>query len=254
VNPLSVQLPLLPGSLRSPCSSLVGEELRDLEPVFARAGFFSGHRPQSLLLAIPLRAVLEQMLSCLGLVVVPPALGVWPSRGLLQVLSREAVARLELVGPRSELLIRSIHGSLRLLLVARPVFAVACSGELCLDPPAGVCPLGLRALAFDVGEGAGWCALPSGAVHVSVPFHAAGVRFVGDLLGPLVGGLLGPLVGFLVASDPRSGWGTTALRPGSLAPCGGVRRCVSLPRWRIAVLGQGRPNPPYGRLSVNMVR
>ena len=73
------------------------------------------------------------------------------------------------------------------MLVARPVFAVACSSELCLDPLAGVCPLGLGALAFDVGEGTGWCALPSTAVNVSVPFHAGGVRFVGGLLCPLVG-------------------------------------------------------------------
>jgi len=69
------------------------------------------------------------MLSCLGLVVAPPALGVWPSRGLLQVLSREAVARLELVEPRSELLVRLSHGRVRLLLVARPVFSVACSSD-----------------------------------------------------------------------------------------------------------------------------
>ena len=94
-------------------------------------------------------------------------------------LSREAVSRLdrlELVEPRSKLLVRLSHGHVRLLLVARPVFAVACSSELCLDP------LGLGALAFDVGEGAGWCALPFTAVHVSVPFHASGVRFVGGLL------------------------------------------------------------------------
>jgi len=103
------------------------------------------------LLAFPLWAVLDQMLSCLGLVVSPPALGVWPFRGPLQVLSREAVARLELVEPRSELLARLSHGRVRLLLVARPAFAVACPGELCLDPLAGVCPLGLGALALDVG-------------------------------------------------------------------------------------------------------
>ena len=50
-----------------------------------------------------------------GLVVTPPALGVWPFRGPLQVLSREAVARLELVEPRSELLVRLSHGRARLL-------------------------------------------------------------------------------------------------------------------------------------------
>jgi len=123
------------------------------------------------------------MLSCLGLVVTPPALGVWSTAGM----SREAVSRLELVEPRSELLVRLSRCRVRLLLVARPVFAVACSGELCIDPFAGVCPLGLGALAFDVGEGAGWCALPSTAAPVSVPFHAAGVRFIGGLFGPLAG-------------------------------------------------------------------
>ena len=66
----------------------------------------------------------------------------WPSRGPLQVSSCEAVARLELVEPRSELLVRLSHGRVRLLLVARPVFVVACSGELCLGPRAGVCPHG----------------------------------------------------------------------------------------------------------------
>ena len=40
------------------------------------------------------------------------------------------------------------------MLVARPVFAVACPSELCLDPLAGVCPIGIGALAFDAGEGA----------------------------------------------------------------------------------------------------
>jgi len=52
----------------------------------------------------------------------------------------------------------------------------------------------LASVHFDVGEGAGRCAHPSTAVHVSELFHAAGVRFVG--------GLLGLLVGFLVASNP----------------------------------------------------
>ena len=69
------------------------------------------------------------MLSCLGLVVTPPAPGVWASRGLLQVLSREEVARLELVEPRSQLLVRLSHGRVRLLLVTIPVFAVACSAS-----------------------------------------------------------------------------------------------------------------------------
>ena len=143
----------------------------------------------------------------------------------LRQLTREAVARLELVEPRNELLVRMSHGHVRLLLVARPEFAVACFGELCLDPLAGVCPLGLGAHAFDVGEGAGWCVLPSTAVNVSVSFHAAGVRFVGGLLGPLVGSFVA--FGPVVAGAP--------FRSGSLAPCGGVWRCVSLPRWGIAV-------------------
>jgi len=50
----------------------------------------------------------------------------------------------ELVEPRSELLVRSSHGRVRFLLVARPVFAVACSGELWLDPLAGVCHLAIE--------------------------------------------------------------------------------------------------------------
>jgi len=44
VHPPSVGLDCL-------AASLVGGELQDLEPVFAPAGFFSDHRPQSLLLA-----------------------------------------------------------------------------------------------------------------------------------------------------------------------------------------------------------
>ena len=80
-----------------------------------------------------------------------------------------------------------------------------CSGELCLDQLAGVCPLGLGALAFDVGKGAGWCALPSTAAPVSVPFHAAGVRFVG--------GLLGQLVGALVAFNPAVAGATSYFDP-----------------------------------------
>jgi len=68
------------------------------------------------------------------------------------------VDRLELVEPRSELLVRSSHGRIRLLLVARPVFG---SGKLCLNPLVGVC----RAVSFDVGEGT------VRSMHVSVPFY-----------------------------------------------------------------------------------
>ena len=153
------------------------------------------------------------------------------------------MARLELVEPRSEPLVRLSHGRVRLLLVARPVFAVACSGELHLDPFAGDCPLGLGALAFDVGEGAGWCVLPSTAVNVSVSFHAAGVRFVG--------GLLGPLVGYFVVFDPAVAGAPSHFDPdpwllaaefGDEFP---YRNSVSLSWTRVV-----RGHPPYGRLSV----
>ena len=129
------------------------------------------------------------------------------------------------------------------MLVARPVFAVACSSELCLDPLAGVCPLGFRTLAFGVGEGAGWYALPSTAVNISVPFHAAGVRFIG--------GLLGPFVGYFVAFDPavagappcfdQDPW-LLAAEFGDVFPC---RDGVSL-SWARVVRG----HPPFVRLSV----
>jgi len=159
----------------------------------------------------------------------------WPSRGPLQVLSHEAVARLELVEPCSELLVRLSHGRVRLLLVARPVFSVACSSELCLDPLAGVCPLSLGALAFDVGEGAGWCALPSIAVHVSVLFYA---------------GASGSSAACLAHSSafrclrPRSGWAIIVFRSGSLAPCGGVR---------LAAMGYRYPRPGPSEAILYMV-
>jgi len=158
------------------------------------------------------------------------------------VLSHEAVARLELVEPHSELLVRSSHSRVQLLLTARPVFAVARSGELCLDSLTGDCPLGLGALAFDVGEGAGRCALPYTAVHVSVPFHAAGVRIIV---------LLSPLVGFLVFFDPAVAGAPSyfgldlwllAAEFGDEFP---YRNSVSLSWTRVV-----RGHPPYGRLSV----
>ena len=92
------------------------------------------------------------------------------------------------VEPRSELLVRSSHSRVRSLLVASPVFAVACSATLAHSL------VSVHLASEHLGEGAGWCTLPSAAVHVSVPFHAAGVRFVGCLLSPLVG--------FLVAFNP----------------------------------------------------
>ena len=53
--------------------------------------------PESFLLALPLGAVLEEMFPSLGLVLAPPAGGVWAAGDQYQVLSGQAVARLQLV-------------------------------------------------------------------------------------------------------------------------------------------------------------
>ena len=59
------------------------------------------------------------------------------------------------------------HGRIRLLLVARPVFSVACSSELYVDPLAGVYPLGVGTLAFDVGS-----SVDSGPCIAAIPRRA----------------------------------------------------------------------------------
>jgi len=179
----------------------------------------------------------------LGLVVTPPALGVWPSRGPLQVLSREAVARLELVEPRSELLVRLSHGRVRLCLSLGRYLLLLVLASCALNHLLASVHLASEHLRLMWARGQGG-ALPSTAVHVSVPFHAAGVRFVG--------GLLGPLVGFLVTSDPA-----VAVAPSYFDPdlwllaaefddVFSFRDGVSL-SWARVVRG----HPPYGRLSVH---
>ena len=54
-------------------------------------------RPEGLLLAFPLRAVLEQMLASLNLILASPTAGVRASSGPRKVLSCQTVPRLELV-------------------------------------------------------------------------------------------------------------------------------------------------------------
>ena len=80
----------------------------------------SDHHPRSLLLQLLIRCSrvwglqLHHQHLASGLLVVP-----------CRYCPVVAVARLELVEPRNELLVRLSHGRTRLLLVARPVFAVA---------------------------------------------------------------------------------------------------------------------------------
>ena len=67
----------------------VGEEVLDFEPILTHASLLPYCCPQDLLLALPLRAVLEKMLRHLTLARTPPALAV----GLFFVHSRHRPMR-----------------------------------------------------------------------------------------------------------------------------------------------------------------
>jgi len=89
---------------------LVGEQLRDLAVSvsgWARglSGLFQEGHPEGLLLA-PLRAVFEQMLASLNLILAPPTGVEWSTQG-------QAVPRLDLVG---KVLVGTRHRRVRLLL------------------------------------------------------------------------------------------------------------------------------------------
>ena len=81
-------------------------------------------------LTLPLRAVLQEVLAGLDLVLEPPAFGVWPFRRPLEVLACEVVTRLELEEPRGEPLDGSSHSWVQSLLLARSVLAVLGSDQL----------------------------------------------------------------------------------------------------------------------------
>jgi len=95
---------------------LVCEQLRYLGAISGadRARVLSGlcqdSSLESLLLALPLRAVVEEMFAGLGLVLAPPAFGVWPTRRPLEVLACETVPRLQLAKPRGEPRVGSREG------------------------------------------------------------------------------------------------------------------------------------------------
>jgi len=73
-------------------------------------------------LALPLRVVLEEVLS--GLVLALPTRGVRALRGLLEILAGEVVSRLELVEAGGEAFVGARHLGVRLLLLAGSVLVV----------------------------------------------------------------------------------------------------------------------------------
>ena len=80
--------------------------------------------PSGFLLALPLRAVLEEVLSSLGFVLAPSARGVRTSCCPLKIPAGEAVSHLELVEAGGEAFVDARHRGVRLLLLAGSVFAV----------------------------------------------------------------------------------------------------------------------------------
>jgi hypothetical protein len=74
---------------------LVGEEVPNLGVIIFLAGFPSHLRPQDFPLGIPLGAILEEVLSGLGLALAPPALGGGPVLRPVKVPSSETVTRLQ---------------------------------------------------------------------------------------------------------------------------------------------------------------
>jgi len=76
---------------------LVGKEVRDRGPVFPPLAFLQHPYPQYLLLALPLRTHLEEVVPRFLLAPGPSALWVWPALRPVEILSGKTVRRLDLV-------------------------------------------------------------------------------------------------------------------------------------------------------------
>ena len=92
------------------------------------------------------------MLPGLDAILAPPAGGVGAACGPGQVLSGQALARLQLVELRGEALVGLRHCGVRLLLLAGAVLGVPGPGELLPGPALGFCPLLLGEAALDIGK------------------------------------------------------------------------------------------------------
>jgi hypothetical protein len=132
-------------------ASLIGEEIPDLEPALTSPCLLPHLCPQSFLLAFPVRAALKEVLPCLGPVSALPAL----SGGLLlrphEVLASETVTRLQLVDPRSELLVGVCWARVGLLAwFPESAVSVFLPGNLGFRPNLGFPPLDLCDRALQV--------------------------------------------------------------------------------------------------------
>ena len=129
------------------------------------------------MLALPLRAILEEVFAGLDPILAPQHM----ASGLLVVhivLACEAMPRLQLAEPRGESLVGSSHGWARLLLLAGSLLAVLGPDKPSLGLFAGIRSLCFKELALEVGEGPWGHAFASVVVFVAEPFHAVGVWLV----------------------------------------------------------------------------
>jgi len=211
------------------------------------AGFFKNGCPQSLLLTLPLWAVLEKVFPSLDLVLTPPAGGVWAAGRPREVLPDEAVSRLHLVGPGGEAPVGLRNRGIRFLPVAGPALAVAGAGQHLPSPGLGVLPFHLGKSSLYIGEGPRQREDSPGGRAVRVlgrePFYPVVIRFVGRELGPFIG--------LSIALDALVAWAPPNLDPddGLLGPKGGD----VLPRFEGVLLPWSRfigGHPSYCRLAV----
>ena len=143
-------------------------------------GLLLHFRPQNLLLHLPFRTYLEEVVSRLRGVLAPPALGSGAHLSPVQVLSSAGVPRIQLVEPRGEPLGAVGFYAIGLLALRH---AAVCLGGVTPGPSTRLCLLLLRDFPLEVGERS-W----ERPIGVWLPCRS-----------------LGPLVGLLVADDPFVG-------------------------------------------------
>jgi len=141
-------------------------------------------RPQDLLLSLPFPSVLEQMFPRLCPVLAPPAGRAVCVFRPLQVLPSAAVPRSELVKASRQVLRRSLHHPVWLLVSCQLVLP---SPDPFFSPAPCFAPLLLCYFPPQIGQGPGWGHPPYPVlVPIPQPLHSPGIRLLCCLLRPLI--------------------------------------------------------------------